>query len=367
MTHRIAIVLLALLLAPDPGAARAQSLQHHVAPPTQTIADGAHALFVAGTTEPHRELLVIDGSLLLAMQGRRITGIELRRDVADETFAGGVADLTVLLSHAARAWSDASERFDQNHGPDRTLVFQGSVQLPTSPPVLGPDVPWDAQNVLAIALQTPFDYVAGALALEIRGAPDAMTPTEWWPADAVWQPAGGSATSIGNGCGPRGGPTGEWAFLDATNLVPGGTATFTALGSPNELACLVFGTGAAANAIDLAPFGAPGCHGHLQVVLGSLLTFFGPPLLATQPATGGRALLAFRVPGSPAYLGMGMASQWIGFGTGGLVSSNAHAWTLANTAPTLPMTMVTAHDPAGTADAGTVVPGCGHVVRFTLQ
>lgn len=367
MTHHIAIVLLALVLLPVRVAASAQSPQHHVAPPANALADGAHALFVAGTTEPHRELLVIDGSLLVAMQGRRITAIELRRDVADETFAGGAADLTVHLSHAARSWSDASDQFDQNHGQDRTLVFQGAVQLPTSPPAPGPDVAWDSQNVLSIALQTPFDYVSGAIALEIRGAPDAVTPTEWWPADAVWQPSAGTAISVGNGCGPRGGPAGEWAFLDATNLVPGGTATFTALGMPNELACLVLGAGATANAIDLAPFGAPGCHGHLQVVLGSMLTFFGPQLLATQPATGARALLAFRVPGSPAYLGLGMTSQWLAFGGSGLTSSNAHAWTLATTPPAMPMTMVTAHDPNGTATTGTVVPGCGHVVRFTLQ
>lgn len=338
--------------------------QFLVVPTVHDNTDAAHRYFVGGTIEPRRQLTLIDGSLLAPLSGRILQGVAFRRDAADETFEAGSATLTVRLSHAATGSGSASASFDDNHGGDATTVFQGTVALPASPPAPGPNVPWSAANVVQVPFQLPFVYWGGALALEVLGAPDPQSTAVWWPADAVWQPTGGQIQSVGAGCGTWGGPSGEWAFLGSTGLVAGGTASFTAVGEPGTLAFLVFAGSAQAGLLDLSAFGAPGCFAHLQHQLGSVLAFFGPPLAPQNP---GSAQIELHFPAMPGFVGASFGSQWFAFGSQGLVSSNAHGWSLG-APPSVGLTVVTAEQVGSVVPVmGKIVPGCGHVLRFAFQ
>lgn len=339
----------------------------HVVPSAQQTLDGGSRFWVAGTIEPRRQQTLIDASLLTPLLGRRITGLQFRRNVEPIAFAGGTATLTVRLSHSPRTWLTASERYADNQGQDLSTVFQGTVTLPNSPAPSGPAVPWAPDQVLAITFQTPFDYQGGTLALDVGGSPTASNTATWWPADAVWQPASGTVQTAGAGCGPYGGPQGEWSFLTATNLVPGGSASFQALGAPGELAIWLLAGAVQLQAVDLTPYGGPGCFAHVAFPLGSVVTLFGAPLFPARPAVGGMAAVELQLPASAAFLGAGFASQWFAFGSAGLTSSNAHQWALSGQYSSLPITLVTAPALGGEPMTGKVLPACGHVLRFEYQ
>lgn len=340
--------------------------QSHVAPATSSALDGNSRFWVAGTVQPGRQLTLIDASLLAPLQGQTIRTIAFRRNAEEDAFSGGAANLTLRLSHAPVAWTAASPSFDNNHGPDVTTVFQGQVTLPASPGVTGSQVDWAAPRVLEIALQAPFVYLGGTLALEVRGQPDPQNRASWWPADANWDQVRGSEQSVGLGCGTFGGPYRQWSLGASSRLVLGGTAEFAALGNLGDLAYWMLAGQAAANTVDLGMFGSPGCHAHLRYSFGGVLSWFANPLQVTQPSLGGLAHVTMQLPNDPSYLGATFASQWFGLGAQGLISSNAHSWTLAAQLPTLAMTLVHAPELAGPALTGQVVPGCGHVIRFGL-
>lgn len=340
--------------------------QYHflVVPAVHASTDAAHGYFVGGTVEPRRQLTLLDGPILGLAPGRILHGVAFRRDAADETFSGGTANLTVRLSHAATGSGTASAHFDDNHGMDVTTVFRGTVELPASPPAPGPDVAWSSTNVVHVPFQLPFVYRGGTLALEVLGAPDPQSNASWWPADAVWQPTGGHVESVGAGCGPWGGPEGEWAFVSPTGLVVGGTASFSALGEPGALALLVIAGKARPDVLDLRSLGAPGCFAHLEHEIGSCGTLFGPPL---RPQVPGNAVVELHVPAMPGLVGVSFASQWFAIGSHGLVSSNAHAWSLG-APPWAGLAVVTAEQVGSTVPPiGKVVPGCGHVLQFAYQ
>lgn len=347
--------------------ATAQQPQQLVTPPVASVMDGSHMYFVGGTVESRRQLTLIDGSLLSSMTNHVLTKLAFRRNADNEAFVGGDANLTIKLSHAARSWSSASDHFATNHGLDVTTVFQGQVTLPNSPAATTSTVAWTPDNIVEIVLQTPFLYLGGTLALEVTGSPDANNPVDWWPADAVWEPTGGTAVSVGHGCGPFGGPNSDWSFVTANNFVPGGTASFQALGSPGNLAFWVLAGATQPQALDLAVLGYPGCFVHMQYIIGNLFTFFGPPVLAQRPSEGGMARIELQLPPTPTLLGASLASQWASVGMNGLTTSNAHQWSIANQFPTLPMTLVTAPVFGTEPTIGKVIPACGHVIRFEYQ
>lgn len=332
-------------------------------PAANTLDDGNSRFWIGGTVQPERQLTLIDGSLLQPLLGETIHAIAFRRNAESEALVGGSAQLTVRMSHASRSWSNASVAFGQNHGQDVVAVFQGTVTLPSSPATNATQVAWTAANAVEILFQVPFRYLGGTLAVEIAGQPDPQQPTAWWPADAAWEPNAGNEVSVGNGCGQFGGPAGQWSFVSADNLVPGGSALFTALGPVGELAYWMLADRTLQNAVDLGPFGSPGCFAHVQTPLAGEVVVFAHALRPGQPALGAFAQFHLPVPSSPSFLGASFASQWFGLGSQGITASNAHGWSIAGQAPTLAMTLVTA---AGeNATSGKLVPGCGHVLRFS--
>lgn len=359
-THSIAFVFLMSSLA-------GQQAYQAVVPSSCALVDGSHAYLVAGTIEQRRQLTLIDASLLSALSNHNITGLAFRRNATGDPFPGGGATLTVKLSNAARSATTPSEFFDRNHGVDLTTVFSGQVTLPSSPSTGSNPVPWTPENIIYLQFQNAFHYSGGTLAVEVTGIPDPVSPTSWWPADAVWQPTGGSAQSIGGGCGTFGGANAEWSFVTATSFVPGGTASFQAIGTPGNIAIFMLAGSANPQAVDLSYFGAPGCYLHLDYLLANVMTFFGPALLPQRPTEGGMALINLQLPTSTTFLGTTLASQWLSFGMNGMTTSNAHQWTVATQMPNLPMTVISAPVVNGEPAVGKVIPSCGHVFRFEYQ
>ncbi len=335
-------------------------------PALATASDGSHTYFIAGVAEPRRQLTLI-GSTLLPVAGRALIGLSFHRNAEAGAFAGGDATLTVRLSHSPRTPATALEHFARNHGNDVTTVYQGVVVLPNSPdPGPGP-VSWSTENIVHVAFQQPFPYLGGTLALEVSGTPGA-SPAMWWPADAVWQPNGGSEISIGNGSGPFGGTNGQWSILCANNIGPAGTVEFEAFGNPGELAVLGIAVGTQPQRLDISALGVPGSFVHILDPFAIQLAVVGPLLLPTRPAIGGLARYAAPIPTDAAFLGAGFGSQWFRVDNQGrIASSNAHQWSTAPQYPALDLTLVTAPVLGAEPAVGKVVPACGHVLRFDYQ
>ena len=68
-----------------------QAQQTLVAPAAYTSTDAIAYEWVAGASRPLRQQTLIGASHLAAMVGHNITSIELRRNAANETYAGGTA------------------------------------------------------------------------------------------------------------------------------------------------------------------------------------------------------------------------------------------------------------------------------------
>lgn len=336
--------------------------QHLVVPASHAGADGGDRFFVAGTAEPRRQLTLIDQSELTAMLGRPVIAISWRRNAENDDFPAGRANLTLHLSHARTTWATASEFFAANVGPDRTEVFHGTVDIPYSPAANANPAAWRADQTLHVALTTPFLYLGGTLALEVSGAPDASMPIEWWPADAVWHHGDGQVIDVGAGCGPFG-PNA--AGLSPHNLIPGGTAQFTAVGAPGEFAYLAIANAALPRQVDLAAFGAPGCWLHLLSPLDGVATAVSQALQPSQPNPFGLAACDLQLPNAPQFLGASFGAQWVLIGGNGITASNGLGFTIGSQRPSLPITLVTAPELNGQPPAkGLVFPARGHVLRF---
>lgn len=353
---------LSLLLAV---AAVAQSPQLTVVPAAYATTDANSYVWIPGASEQVREQTLVGSSHLQAAIGHDITAIEFRRTAADETYAGGTADLTVTLSTSPRTPLTCASDYASNVGPDAVTVFQGQVTLPTSPPEVGPAVAWSPNNVIRIPLQLPFRYLGGTLCVDITGSTVPGQSTAWWMADAVFEDIQGQSTPIGAGCGLFGGANGEWSFVSERSLLAGGHAKFWGYGPPGSFALAVFGA-ASPVSIPLTVFGipTPGCEMHLQpnAISGSLFAVFVPEADPRLAHRGGRASIELPLPNQQWMLGASLSTQW--FDLGQLATSNALRWTVASQMPSLDLALVDGH-PQDTG--GNVSVHLAHVLRFEHQ
>lgn len=357
-TSRLVAILLAAPLA-------AQGTQFQVAPATYTNADAISYEWIAGASRDLRQQTLVGESHLTNLIQHDIVAIELRRTAANEVYQGGTANLVVTLSTSPNAPLQCSNVYANNVGQDATLVFAGSVTLPTSPADLGPNIAWTTNNVVRIPLQTPFPYHGGTLLVDIVGQPIAGQNANWWMADAEFEDIKGTVTQIGPGCGAYGGPQHEWSFVATRTLLPGAYARFWGYGPPNGFAMAAFGA-ASPMPIPLTSFGipAPGCDLHLQpgLILATLVTTFVPetnPLLA---AYGGVADVRVRLPNDTSMFGLTLATQWLDLTQ--MATSNAIEWTVASAMPTLDMALVEG-SPAEVTGEATV--HLAQVLRFEYR
>jgi hypothetical protein len=147
----------------------AQAPQHAVVPAVYASNDAISYGWIAGASRDVRQQTLVGASHLQALLGRELLALELRRTAADETYQGGTAHLTVVLSTSPNEPLRTSPTYYANVGPDAVQVHSGPVTLPTSPPALGPTVPWSAQNTVRIQFSTPFVYRGGTLCIDVVG------------------------------------------------------------------------------------------------------------------------------------------------------------------------------------------------------
>ena len=356
--------LYATLVAVVPAAATmAQLPQHTVIPAAYTTSDAASYYWVAGASQDVRQQTLIGSSHLQTLLGRSLTALELRRSAADETFQPGTADLTLRLSTSPCSPLRTSRFFVDNVGPDQVEVFSGLVDLPTSPPQLGPTVAWTASNVVRIEFQTPFVYTGGTLCVDLIGYAVDGQHASWWMADAEFEVLSGTAVSRGSGCGIYGGSNGEWSHASRSGLVPGAHAMFSAYGTPSGLALAAFGTYQPLP-LPLTALGlpAPGCSLHLGSLDVMMPAIFEPPIHPELANLGGEAVIRFWVPDDVAMFGASLTAQW--FDLSQLATSNAMECAVASQMPTLDMSVV---DGLAAEPDGLATVHISHVMRFEHQ
>jgi hypothetical protein len=342
----------------------AQAPQHLVVPAAYATTDAVSYQWIAGASRDVRQQTLIAASHLTALVGQPITAFELRRTAANETYQGGTTHLTVQLSTSPLDPLSASPTFAANVGPDLVTAFTGTVALPTSPPQLGPAVAWSAANTLRVAFQVPFVYLGGTLCLDVTGLAVPGQHAEWWMADAVFDDVKGTATDLGGGCGPYGGPQSQWSHVATRTLVAGGQARFFAYGEPWTIGVAVFGDPMPAG-IPMAWLGfpsLPACELHLASIVLMTPVLFEPdpnPLLAHRGGLGD-VRLPFANDGT--FLGLTFATQWLALDQWQV--SNTIQWTTAAAPPQLGMTLVEGH-PA--EPGGELTAHLAHVMRFEYQ
>lgn len=357
-------VFLSLGLA---AAAAAQSPLHVVVPATAAANDANSFEWLAGASDPLRQQNLIDGSHLAALVGRSLTALEFRRHAAAEIYQGGAMSLSVTLSHAAHGPLEASQAYAANVGANATLVFQGTVALPTSPAVAagpGATVAWTSANVLRIPFTTPFVYQGGPLCVDVVGAPIAGQNATWWMADAVAEPVAGAAVQLGGGCGAYGGSAHAWSHVGVRSLLPGAYAPFEAYGPPGSLGLCAFGSRSPLPIpLALLGFNSPaGCSLMLATIDALHVAPFVPAADPGLLHRGGLASTQLRVPNDPAVFGATLTTQW--FEWSQQATSNAIEWSVANAAPSLGMALLEGHPQEAT---GRLTVHLAHVLRFEAQ
>jgi hypothetical protein len=359
-TRNILTPLLPLIL-PIAGAV-AQQPQHLVVPATFTNTDAVSYGWIAGASRDVRQQTLIGQSHLQGLIGHQLLALELRRTAANETYQGGSANLTVVLSTSPNEPLRCDSEFAGNVGQDAVAVFSGTVTLPTSPPTTGPNVAWTTNNIVRIAFQTPFVYQGGTLCIDLVGQPIAGQNANWWMADAEFEDLRGTAVEVGAGCGAYGGPQHRWSFTAERSLLPGAHAIFWAYGPASEFAIAAFGVSSPVP-IPLQSLGldAPGCSLHLQpgLQLVAQVLQFEPEVYPLLQSRGGTAEARVRIPNSTGVFGLSLTTQWLDLSQP--ATSNAIQWTVASTMPTLDMALIEG-DPRDVR--GLVSVHMAHVWRF---
>lgn len=359
--QRSTLILLPLL----PAVALAQTPQHVVVPAVHTNTDAISYGWIAGASRDVRQQTLVGPSHLQALLGHELLALELRRTAADETYQGGTAHLTVVLSTSPNEPLRTDPIYFGNVGADAAQVFSGPVTLPTSPPDTGPNVPWSPQNIVRIPFTAPFLYRGGTLCIDVVGQPIAGQNANWWMADAEFEDIQGSSLQIGSGCGAYGGAQHVWSFASDRTLLPGAHARFWAYGPPNGFALAAFGA-PAANPIPLQALGlpAPGCtmQLHPNLLLATTVALFEPEIDPRLWSHGGSAEARIWIPNAPWVFGLTLATQWLDLAQP--ATSNAIQWTVANSMPTLDMALVEGH-PNDTR--GEVTVHFAHVWRFEYR
>ncbi len=340
----------------------AQSPQHVVVPAAYAATDAVSYLWLAGASQDVHQQTLVGASHLAALVGHSLTALELRRTAANETYLGGVADLTVTLSTSPNVPLTCSQTFTANVGNDCVQVFSGQVTLPTSPPTTGPAVGWTPTNTVRIPLQTPFVYQGGTLCIDVIGHAVAGQNANWWMADAEFEDLSGTEVEIGDGCGSFGGPHGRWSFVSTRSLLSGAYARFWAEGPPNSIGIAAFGSPSLVP-IPLSALGlpSPGCNLHLSSLDALMVAVFEPEV---HPLFLGRATAEVRIhiPNDVAVFGITFTTQWLEWTQ--LAASNAIQWTIASAIPALDMAEIEGHPSEAT---GEVAVHSAHVLRFEYQ
>ena len=138
--------------------------QHVTVPASAAARDGVGVGWVPGFERVGREQFLIGQSLLAAAVGQELNAITFRRDGFEPALAPGQADLSIWLSVSSLSdVREASPGFAANRG-SASLVFQGRVNLPSSPRLANRHAAtWATPNAVTLAFTQPWRYTGGHL------------------------------------------------------------------------------------------------------------------------------------------------------------------------------------------------------------
>lgn len=312
--------------------------QMHVVPAALADQEGPASFGVPGPAHNALRIQVIVGaSELTPLVGKSLTGLWLRRDTSwEEALPAASGPISLRIGNSARSPALAEPDFATNL-PSPVLVFAGTVQVPAAPAVTEGSVSWSVDQSVRIPFQTSFVYTGGDLAIEFERTGTAAT---FWPTDGTEDTVSGTVVPVGTTCGPRASMQ-RTADAGPRGLVLGRTATFHLVGTPMAPAWLMIGAGLRAVPIDLTAFGAPGCVLHAQPMT-TLPTFLSS--IGEGFAGHGLTNVDVHLPSDPNLGGAILGAQFLEFGSGGLITSNALLCQLATTGPSLPMAAVVSRD-----------------------
>jgi hypothetical protein len=344
----------------------APQTQYAVVPAAYANGDAVSYEWIAGASRDLRQQTVVGAAHLAStVAGHYITALELRRNSANEVYAGGTTTMVVTLSTSPRLPLTVADAYAANTGPDALTVFQGLVALPTSPANANSAVGWTPSNTVRIAFQQPFHYQGGTLCVDIVGTRMSGQEANWWMADAEFENIGGTVVQLGPGCGAYGGAQGEWSEIARRSLLPGTYAHFWAYGPPNSIGFVCFGAASPAP-ISLVSLGlpTPNCYSYLQpgAILAAVIVPFVPEADPSLLGRGGVADYRLHLPDQSWMFGMQLTTQW--FEPSQLASSNGITWTVASGMPTLDMALV---EGSPSEPKGEVSVHLAHVMRFEYQ
>jgi hypothetical protein len=338
------------------------SAQSMVVPPQATSTDAMTRGALPGLETRFRQQFLLGESLLSGMRAGTLTSLAFRRDGHLRAQPGSVASLRVTLSHGARGPSDASARFAENRGLVTSTIYQGVLNVPSSPPLAHRDAAtWAAPDAIVIPCAVPFAYPQGNLCIEVEGEP-AGAGSAWWPIDFATDAITGIATPLGQACGLAGQHANRSAMVDPRTLRPGATIRLVGLGQAHAASVLTIGAAQLTPPLDLGFLGAPGCELHVSpdVVLSGVL---GGPIGA-RPL--GLRALPLQLPGGPNALSACLFAQWVNLEGAGLATTAGLKMQLANNLTALDAAVVRSAEVASGAypEVGAVENWQMPVIRF---
>jgi len=329
-----------------------------VLPTTCQQSDGRSGGAWPGFTQRFRMQMLLHERPLRPLRGLVLRSVAVRRDGQyQKAHAGGRADVTITMSHAAVAPDRAHEAFASNRGPDARVVFQGRVQLPDAPPLLRrDDVSWQLPHVVEFPFTSGFSYQGGPLCLEIDGAPDPTATARWWRIDYDLFTHDAQADPIGTSCDPR-----TYSMASRPMLLPGGTLRLVGIGPLGAAALTTLGATQQTPPIPLDLIGATGCDLHVAPAV-VLATSFRPPVIDGY----GGATISLSLPKEGYLLGASLHAQMLAYpnpiNPAQLTATNALRLTIGSQVPALAGVIVR----TGIVPDGLPMPATGSVLPHLM-
>lgn len=369
-------IVLATLLASalgTAGSAAAQSV--HPVSPRFDGSDAPSTYPFPGFDGAFRQQIVISSARLVAVRGKQLTGLAVRRDLfRNKALSGGVVDMEIRLAIAPNSPARAKEVFAQN-APNPRLVFRGSVTVPNAPAFTTPPAnPWSAEHAVSIHFDTPFSYATGDLCVDITGRPVPGKEPDFWYVDCEWEAHSGNSRALGTSCSPVADNRGATLYTEDHRLQIGSTLRVIALGRTGATPILLPSATVDPVGVELSAMGAPGCR--LHVGANTLIPLaYGKAPFAGQPSS---LFFEFQLPSDSTLLGkhffMQAADDERGLGSSqrsnpaALTTSNALDLVLSMNGPGLGLSIVTSERVAASEsfpDRGRVDVSMAPVLRLT--
>jgi hypothetical protein len=326
--------------------------------------DAPSANPLPGLRGAFREQLLLGAGRLGGVKGKKIVGIQFRRDYQDSSaLKGGSVDLDVRLSSSTRPAAAALESFLFNAPSSKQMsVFVGAVTIPDSPAKGTSPAIWVANNSFTIRFSTKYPYAGGTLCVDIRGIPKKPGLPSFWYVDHEYKSSGGQGVVYGKSCSGFK-PQGASLIATANGLQIGGSMRLLMFGRPGTSLLLLMGVKPIRVGADLSSMGAAGCRQYVDYLLMLNLQY----QKAIPNMTPVLANFMGQIPPDQSLLGTSVFFQAADIETSlprltwtnpaGLTTSNGLEVKISTTAPSLDMAVVRSHEVA----IGKPLPTTGRV------